>query len=76
LSASELFLLVTRTLRITLLDHQVLTLLHSLSLVHLVLQALRKSSTSGLEAVSGTSLIYLLRQSTDLLLPSIARLLG
>jgi hypothetical protein len=61
LSAPKLLLLVTRSLRIPLLDHHVPALLNSFGLVHLVLQALRKSRTTGLEAIPGTSLIYLLR---------------
>jgi hypothetical protein len=73
LSAPQLLLLVTRSLRIPLLDHHVPALLNSFGLVHLVLKTLRKSGRTRLETIPGTSLIYLLRQRTDLLVPSSAR---
>jgi len=73
-----LLLLVTRSLRIPLLDHHVPALLNSFGLVHLILKTLRKCGRTRLETIPSTPLFYLIHASnfsTPLLLLNISSLL-
>ena len=67
-----MLLLVTSALLGRLHHQHGLALINSFGLVRFFLKTLCKSRSTGLEAIVGTSLIYLLRQSTAMLLPSIA----